>query len=79
MTTPSQRRYQLTLIEHLPDGRTKERFHGDCEAYAIAVTTTVRDELRVFTDHDGPIQQRRTALQALTDHIKATVGIGRGR
>jgi hypothetical protein len=79
MTTSTQRQYQLTLIEHLPDGTTKERFHGNCEAYTLAVTTTIRGELRVFTDHDGPIQQRRTALQALTTHIKATIGIGRGR
>ena len=79
MSTPVQRPYQLTLIEHLPNGTTKERFHGDCEAYTLAVTTTARGELRVFTDHDGPIQQRQTALQALTAHIKATIGIGRGR
>ena len=76
MTTPTARRYQLTLIEHLPDGTTKERLHGDCEAYTLAVTTTVRGELRVFTDHDGPTQQCRTALQALTAHITATIGTG---
>jgi len=79
LNTPSARRYQLTLVEHLPDGSIKERFHGDCEAYTLAVTTTVGGELRVFTDHDGPPQQRRTALQALTAHIKTTIGIGRGR
>lgn len=79
MTANAGRRYQLTLIEHQPDGSIKERFHGDCEAYTLAVTTTVRGELRIFTDHDGPIQQRRTALQALTTHIKTTIGIGRGR
>ncbi len=78
MTTAPQRRYQITLVEHIPDGSTKERFHGDCEAYTFAVTTTIRGELRVFPNHDGPIQQRRTALQPLTAYIKTTIGIGRG-
>jgi|GEM_PF-3486376 len=67
-------RYRVTLVELLPDGTTKERFQGDCDAYLLAVVAAIRGELRAFTDHDGPAQQRRTALDALTTHVKATIG-----
>jgi hypothetical protein len=66
-------RYRITVVELLPDGTSKERFHGDCDAYLLAVTATLGDQLRVFTDHDGPQQQRHTALDALTTHVKTTI------
>lgn len=75
-TNPS--RYRITVVELRPDGTSKERFHGDCDAYLLAVTTTVRDQLRVLTDHDGPTAQRQTALEALITHVRATIN-GRRR
>jgi hypothetical protein len=69
-----QSRYRVTLVELRPDGTTEERFHGDCDAYPLAVVAAVGDELRVYTSHDGPVKQRQTALQALTAHVKATTG-----
>lgn len=70
--------YRITVIEILPDGTSKERFHGDCDAYVLAVAKTISSgELRLFTDHDGPIHHRRTVLAALTTHVRATIGLGR--
>lgn len=70
-------RYRITLVEIRPDGTTKDRIEGTCEAYIVAITQHAGGELRVLTDHDGPVTQRRNALQALTAHIRATIGLKR--
>ncbi len=45
-------RFHVTLSEVRPDGTTKERFDGTCDAYVLAVAQEHNDELRIFTDHD---------------------------
>jgi hypothetical protein len=70
--------WRITVVEISADGSTRERFCGDCDAYLLAVAKTVSGgQLRLFTDHDGPINQRRTALKSLSTHIRATIGLGR--
>jgi len=33
--------------------------------------------LDVLTVHEGPTSQRRKAIRSLTEHIRATIGLGR--
>lgn len=70
-------RYRISLREVRPDGTTKERLAGECSAYVIAIGEERDGELRVLTDHDGPTRQRRKAIRSLTEHIRATIGLGR--
>lgn len=77
MTPKPVSRYRITVIETRPDGTTKERIAGTCSAYVLAISEDRDGELRVLTDHDGPIQQRRIAVTSLTEHVKATIGLGR--
>jgi hypothetical protein len=72
-------RYRITLSEFQPDGTLKVRIEGNCSAFVVALTEDRAENLRILADHDGPIEQRRTALKALISHIKATVGLVRGR
>jgi len=37
MSPAKLRTDRVTLIELLPDGTTKERFQGDCDAYLLSV------------------------------------------
>jgi hypothetical protein len=74
-TVPS--RFHVNLQEIRPDGTTKERFDGICDAYVLGVAQEHNGELRVFTDHDGPTRQRRRAIQSLMTHVRATIGLGR--
>jgi hypothetical protein len=75
MTEELARRYRITLSEFLPDGTLKVRVEGNCSAYVLAITEDrTGGELRVLTDHDGPRSQRHKALEALTKHIRATIG-----
>ncbi len=69
--------YRITLVEIGLDGSTKELIAGTCSAYVLAICKDLNAELRVLTDHDGPTQQRRTAIRSLTEHIRATIGLGR--
>lgn len=77
MSDKSPLRFRVTLHEVRPDGTTKERLSGDCSAYVVAITEERNGNLRVFTDHDGPVRQRRRAIQSLMAHIQATIGLGR--
>jgi hypothetical protein len=70
-------RYRITLSEIRSDGTTKLLIEGPCSAYVLAITEDRNGELRVLTDHDGPPSQRRRALDALTAHIRATIGLER--
>ena len=70
-------RFRISLSEVRPDGTVKERLAGDCSAYVIAISEERDGELRVLTDHDGPTRQRRKAIRSLTEHVRATVGLGR--
>lgn len=72
-----ERRYEITLIEHTPDGTTRELLAGRCSAFVLAICADVNGELRVLTLHEGPTRQRRKAITALTEHIRATIGLGR--
>ncbi len=72
-----ERRYEITLIEHTPDGTTKELVAGRCSAFVLAICAEINGELRVLTLHEGPTGQRRKAITTLTEHIRATVGLGR--
>lgn len=65
MTDEPARRYRITLSEFLPDGTLKVRIEGNCSAYVFAVTEDRTGDLRVLTDHDGHVDQRRTALNSL--------------
>jgi hypothetical protein len=69
--------YRISLHEVRADGTTKERLAGDCSAYVIAISEERDGELRVLTDHDGPVRQRHKAIRSLTEHIRATIGLGR--
>lgn len=69
--------YEITLLEHRPDGTTRELFAGRASAFVIAVCAEVGGELRIFTHHEGPTPQRRRAIWSLTEHIRATIGLGR--
>lgn len=77
MSPENDIRYRISLHEVRPDGSTKELLAGDCSAYVIAIGEERDGELRVFTDHDGPVRQRRKAIRSLTEHIRATIGLGR--
>lgn len=70
-------RYRISLSEVRPDGTTKELLAGDCSAYVVAISEERDGELRILTDHDGPTRQRRKAIRSLTEHIRATIGLGR--
>ena len=67
-------RWRVTLAEYEQDGTLKVRLEGNCSAFVLAVCEDRDGPLRVLTDHDGPPDQRRTALQALRDHIQTTIG-----
>ena len=77
MSPTASTRYHVHVNEIHPDGTTKERFDGTCDAYVLAVAQERNGELRVFTDHDGPVRQRRRAIQSLMAHVRATIGLGR--
>ncbi|MHB1533136.1 MAG: hypothetical protein ACYC1D_00700 [Acidimicrobiales bacterium] len=77
MTLSASTPYRIVVSELTPDGTVKERIAGDCSAYLVTITAEINGELRILTDHDGPSDQRRTALASLTAHIKATIGLGR--
>jgi hypothetical protein len=70
-------RYHVNESEILPDGTAKERFDGTCDAYVVGVAQERSGQLRFFTDHDGPVRQRRRAIQSLMTYIRATTGLGR--
>ena len=77
MSPAPESRYRITLSEIRSDGTTKQLIEGACSAYVLAITEDRSGELRVLTDHDGPPTQRRKALDALTAHIRATIGLER--
>lgn len=66
--------YWIVLSELSPEGTVKERIAGECSAYLVAITADVNGELRILTDHDGPPDQRKKALDSLTAHVKAIIG-----
>ena len=70
-------RYQIPLVEHSPDGSTKELVGGTCSAFVLAICAQTKGELRILTLHEGPTSQRRKAIRSLTQHIRATIGLGR--
>lgn len=75
--TGDDRRYEITVIEHAPDGTTKELLGGRCSAFVLAVCADINGELRVLTMHEGPTGQRRMAIKSLTEHMRSTIGLGR--
>ncbi|MGH8979951.1 MAG: hypothetical protein ACRDWE_02865 [Acidimicrobiales bacterium] len=77
MSEKTPARFRITVHEVRPDGSTKERLSGECSAYVVAISEDRNDNLRVFTDHDGPVRQRRRAIQSLMAHVQATIGLGR--
>lgn len=77
MTLSASNPYRVVVSEMTPDGTIKERIAGDCSGYLIAITAEISGELRILTDHDGPVPQRRKALQSLTAHLRSAVGAGR--
>jgi hypothetical protein len=77
MSPDDDRRYEVTVLEHAADGSTKELVGGRCRAFVLAICAEVRGELRVLTVHEGPTSQRRKAIRSLTEHIRATIGLGR--
>ena len=77
MSAEPDRRYRIALSEFRPDGTLKVRIEGNCSAFVLAITEDRTGELRVLTDHDGPANQRRTALRSLTEHIRVTIGLKR--
>lgn len=70
-------RYRITLSEFGPDGSLRVRIEGNCSAYVVAITEDRTGDLRILTDHDGPVDQRRKALRSLTEHIRVTIGLKR--
>ncbi|MDQ2729327.1 MAG: hypothetical protein M3Y91_16035 [Actinomycetota bacterium] len=70
-------RYRITVTDVQPDGTTSERIDGVCDAFVLAITADPNGELRILTDHHGPLHHRRTALKSLTAHIDATNGLQR--
>ncbi len=70
-------RYHITVTDVHPDGTTTERIDGTCDAFVLAITADPNGQLRILTDHDGPVDHRRTALKSLTAHIDATIGLQR--
>ncbi|MDQ6617724.1 MAG: hypothetical protein M3083_23965 [Actinomycetota bacterium] len=77
MSNTTRTRYKITVVETQPDGTSTTRIEGTCDAFIIAITAKPHGELRVLTDHDGPINHRRTAFKSLTTHIRSTIGLGR--
>lgn len=75
--TGDARRYEITVIENAPDGTTKELLGGRYSAFVVAICADINGELRVLTMHEGPPSQRQTAIGSLTEHIRATIGLGR--
>ncbi|HET7486663.1 MAG TPA: hypothetical protein VFJ85_01955 [Acidimicrobiales bacterium] len=73
----AERPYEVTVIEHAADGTTKELVGGRCSAFVLAICADVNGELRLLTLHEGPTGQRRKAISALSEHIRATIGLGR--
>ena len=74
--TTDQRPYEITVVEHAPDGTTKELVAGRCSAFVLAICADIRGELRILTAHEGPVSQRRKAIRSLTAHLRATIGLG---
>lgn len=77
MSATDAPRYEITLVEHSPDGSTKELVAGTCSAFVLAICAETRGELGILTLHEGPTSQRRKATSSLTQHIRATIGLGR--
>jgi hypothetical protein len=77
MTPDLAVQYRITLVEIAADGTEKELIAGTCSAYVLAICKDLNGELRILTDHDGPTRQRRTAIRSLTEHVRATIGLGR--
>jgi hypothetical protein len=73
MSPPPARRWRITVTEWHDDGTQHVRLEGNCSAFVLAVCDDRTGDLRVLTDHDGPAQQRRTALTALSEHVRATI------
>lgn len=72
-----ERPYEVTVIEHAPDGTTKELVAGRCSAFVLAICADVNGELRILTLHEGPTAERQRAIRALSEHVRATIGLGR--
>lgn len=70
----AERPYEVSVIEHAADGTTKELVAGRCSAFVLAICADVNGELRVLTVHEGPTGQRRRAIGALSEHVRATIG-----
>jgi len=66
--------YRIVISELRPEPSIKEPAAGDCSSNLVAITAQVGGELRIFTDHDGPPDQRNTALASLTAHAKTIIG-----
>jgi len=66
--------YRIVISELRPEPSIKERVAGDCSSYLVAITAHVVGEQHIFTDHDGPPDQRNTALASLTAHAKPIIG-----
>ena len=75
-TQPGTGRWRITLEEWQPDGTRTVRVEGNCSAFVLAVCEDRTGPLQVLTQHDGPPAQRRAALKALREHIRATIGLG---
>jgi hypothetical protein len=59
MNPAAARPYEITLLEHRPDGTTRELFAGRASAFVIAVCAAIGGELRIFTHHEGPAEPQR--------------------
>ena len=77
MSPERSKRFRIALHEFQEDGSLKVRVEGNCSAYVVAITEDRTGDLRILTEHDGPAAQRRKALLSLTQHIRATIGLGR--
>lgn len=77
MSPANPKRFRITLSEFQPDGTLRTRVEGNCSAYVVAITEDRTGDLRILTDHDGPVDQCRKALRSLSAHIRATIGGGR--
>lgn len=77
MSSSSPSRYRITLSEVHPDGTQRPLVDGTCSAFLLAMSGDRDAELRVLTDHDGPVSQRKTMLESLTAHVRATIGLER--
>ena len=70
----AERPYEVTVIEHAADGTTKELVAGRCSAFVLAICADANGELRVLTVHEGPTGQRQRAIDALSEHVRSTIG-----